>query len=148
VLYNCAERARQRRGARPHACLRAAQLTPREYLETALRPVPGSGRAVEAKNAVRASSAFACTCVRRPVVQGARGARGGDGRIMGRRPPARSCVHPLLLPRARGAPWLLASRGCSGNTRSPPAPTQPDMCGLAQRAASARARASPTLPSL
>ena len=30
-----------------------AQLTPREYLETALRPVPGSGRAVEAKNAVR-----------------------------------------------------------------------------------------------
>lgn len=30
-----------------------AQLTPREYLETALRPVAGSGRAVEAKNAVR-----------------------------------------------------------------------------------------------
>ncbi|KAK9825847.1 hypothetical protein WJX81_003554 [Elliptochloris bilobata] len=31
------------------------QLTPREYLETALRPVAGSGRAVEAKNAIRAS---------------------------------------------------------------------------------------------
>ena len=31
------------------------QLTPREYLEIALQPLAGSGRAVEAKNSIRAS---------------------------------------------------------------------------------------------
>ncbi|EFJ51125.1 hypothetical protein VOLCADRAFT_57349 [Volvox carteri f. nagariensis] len=33
------------------------KITPREYLETALRPVPGTGPAVSAKNAIRASIA-------------------------------------------------------------------------------------------
>ena len=34
----------------PAVC--AAQLTPGEYLETALQPVRGTGRSVDAKNAV------------------------------------------------------------------------------------------------
>jgi len=34
------------------------QLTPREYLETALHSVDGQGSAVEAKNNVRATSAL------------------------------------------------------------------------------------------
>ena len=32
------------------------QVTPRDYLETALQPLAGSGRAVEAKNQVRPAS--------------------------------------------------------------------------------------------
>jgi len=57
-------------------------------------------------------------------------------------------MHPLLLQRTRGAPWLPVSRGCCGNAGSPPAPLQPELRATARRAASARARTSPTLPSL
>lgn len=32
----------------------SCQVTPRDYLETALQPLQGTGRAVEAKNQVRA----------------------------------------------------------------------------------------------
>ena len=35
------------------SCDMYMQITPREYLETALKSVHGEGRAVEAKNAVR-----------------------------------------------------------------------------------------------
>ena len=37
------------------------QITPGEYLETALKPIHGTGRSVEAKNAVRA-----CVCYMQP----------------------------------------------------------------------------------
>lgn len=47
------------------------QVTPRDYLETALQPLPGSGRAVEAKNQVRgvALAAGVVCCLLQAVPQ-------------------------------------------------------------------------------